>query len=207
MPLSPRQTARPSGRLSDRQPRQQPAADRLGRRLSGRPRHHRAPALERGPDQGRALCPCRPRGRRAASCCPGHTDVVPVDGQTWTIRPLDRDRTRRPALRPRHLRHEGVRRAGPCGAGRCAAQGVRRPLQIALSYDEEVGCTGAPPMIAEMRRAPAPRQRRDRGRAVADAGGHRPQGRHRLQGACEGLRGAFLADAIRASARSWRRRR
>ena len=28
--------------------------------------------------------------------------------------------------------------------------GVKRPLQIALSFDEEVGCTGAPPMIAAM---------------------------------------------------------
>ena len=28
--------------------------------------------------------------------------------------------------------------------------GIKRPLQIALSFDEEVGCTGAPPMIAAM---------------------------------------------------------
>jgi acetylornithine deacetylase len=27
---------------------------------------------------------------------------------------------------------------------------VARPLQLALSYDEEVGCTGAPPMIETM---------------------------------------------------------
>ncbi len=31
-----------------------------------------------------------------------------------------------------------------------ARRGIKRPLQIALSYDEEVGCTGAPPMIADM---------------------------------------------------------
>jgi acetylornithine deacetylase len=29
-------------------------------------------------------------------------------------------------------------------------RGVKRPLQIALSYDEEVGCVGAPPMIDDM---------------------------------------------------------
>jgi len=29
-------------------------------------------------------------------------------------------------------------------------RGIKRPLQIALSYDEEVGCTGAPPMIDHM---------------------------------------------------------
>jgi acetylornithine deacetylase len=28
--------------------------------------------------------------------------------------------------------------------------GIRRPLQLALSYDEELGCTGAPPLIAEL---------------------------------------------------------
>ncbi len=31
-------------------------------------------------------------------------------------------------------------------------RGVRRPLQLALSYDEEVGCTGAPPMIETMQK-------------------------------------------------------
>jgi acetylornithine deacetylase len=31
-------------------------------------------------------------------------------------------------------------------------RGVKRPLQIALSYDEEVGCLGAPPMIDDMAR-------------------------------------------------------
>ena len=29
-------------------------------------------------------------------------------------------------------------------------RGVKRPLQLALSYDEEVGCRSAPPMIDRM---------------------------------------------------------
>jgi acetylornithine deacetylase len=33
---------------------------------------------------------------------------------------------------------------------RAQKMGVRRPVQLALSYDEEVGCTGAPPMIETM---------------------------------------------------------
>jgi acetylornithine deacetylase len=33
------------------------------------------------------------------------------------------------------------------------AADLKRPLQLALSYDEELGCTGAPPMIAEMARS------------------------------------------------------
>ena len=35
-------------------------------------------------------------------------------------------------------------------------RGPKRPLQIALSYDEEVGCTGAPPMIDQRRGIPRP---------------------------------------------------
>lgn len=80
----------------------------------------------------------------------GHTDVVPVDGQAWTRDPW-----------------VVVEESGRLyGRGTCDMKGfdalaiwamveaqmvgVTRPLQIALSYDEEVGCTGAPPMIAAM---------------------------------------------------------
>ena len=80
----------------------------------------------------------------------GHSDVVPVDGQDWTGDPWV------------------VREAGGrlYGRGTCDMKGylalslaavplalqagIRRPLQIAISYDEEVGCTGCVPMIAEM---------------------------------------------------------
>ncbi len=80
----------------------------------------------------------------------GHTDVVPVDGQDWQSDPF-----------------EVVERDGKYfGRGTCDMKGfdalaiwalveahrrgVARPLQLALSFDEEVGCTGAPPMIAAM---------------------------------------------------------
>lgn len=77
----------------------------------------------------------------------GHLDVVPVDGQDWTTSPW-----------------EVTERDGKYfGRGTCDMKGfdalalhalvkaskrtLKRPMQIALSYDEEVGCTGAPPMI------------------------------------------------------------
>lgn len=80
----------------------------------------------------------------------GHTDVVPVEGQDWCADPF-----------------EVVMRDGRYyGRGTCDMKGfdalaiwalveaqrarVSRPLQLALSFDEEVGCTGAPPMIAAM---------------------------------------------------------
>ena len=80
----------------------------------------------------------------------GHSDVVPVDGQDWSSDPW--------LVTERDGRLYG---RGTCDMKGFVAQavwalvqaqkrGVRRPLQLALSYDEEVGCTGAPPMIAAM---------------------------------------------------------
>ncbi len=80
----------------------------------------------------------------------GHTDVVPVDGQEWSSDPWV------VAERGGKLYGRGVcDMKGFDALALWAVQlaveaGVKRPLQIALSYDEELGCAGAPPMIAEM---------------------------------------------------------
>jgi len=80
----------------------------------------------------------------------GHSDVVPVDGQSWTTDPW--------TVTERDGRLYG---RGTCDMKGYVAlaiwalveghhRGLTTPLQLALSYDEEVGCTGAPPMIATM---------------------------------------------------------
>ncbi len=80
----------------------------------------------------------------------GHSDVVPVDGQTWTTDPW--------VVTERDGRLYG---RGTCDMKGYVAlavwalvrgqkQGLTRPIQLALSYDEEIGCTGAPPMIETM---------------------------------------------------------
>ena len=78
----------------------------------------------------------------------GHSDVLPVDGQVWGGEPFvvsERD----------GLLH---------GRGTCDMKGfialalaavpllkdAQRPVHLAFSYDEEVGCLGAPAMIEEM---------------------------------------------------------
>ena len=80
----------------------------------------------------------------------GHTDVVPVDGQNWTSDPF-----------------RVVERDGKLyGRGTCDMKGfdalalalvpemlkagLKRPIQLALSYDEEVGHRGVPSLIAAM---------------------------------------------------------
>jgi acetylornithine deacetylase len=80
----------------------------------------------------------------------GHTDVVPVDGQAWSSDPFTL-----------------IARDGRLfGRGTCDMKGflalalaivpdvlaadVRRPIHLAFSYDEEVGCLGAPDLIAEI---------------------------------------------------------
>ncbi len=77
----------------------------------------------------------------------GHSDVVPVDGQAWSSDPwtvVERDGR----LYGRGTCDmKGYVALAVWALVRAQKTGVRRPLQLALSYDEEVGCTGAPPMI------------------------------------------------------------
>jgi len=80
----------------------------------------------------------------------GHTDVVPVDGQDWSFDPF--------AVTQKDGRLYGRGTCDMKGFDALALAMVphalsldlKRPLQIALSYDEEVGCIGAPPMIDDM---------------------------------------------------------
>ena len=80
----------------------------------------------------------------------GHSDVVPVDGQAWSSDPwtvVERDGR----LYGRGTCDmKGYVALSVWALVRAQRMGVTRPLQLALSYDEEVGCTGAPPMIATM---------------------------------------------------------
>ncbi len=87
-----------------------------------------------------------------------HTDVVPVDGQTWDSDPF--------TLRSADGRLYGRGTSDMKGFIACVLAAVpvfkrRRlttPIHIAFSCDEEIGCIGVRPMIAEFgKRLPKPR--------------------------------------------------
>ncbi len=80
----------------------------------------------------------------------GHTDVVPVDGQSWTTDPF--------RMEQRGERLYGRGSADMKGFIACAlraaelakARRLTLPLQLAFSYDEEVGCLGVRSLIEDM---------------------------------------------------------
>ena len=119
-----------------------------------------------GIDSQRVLSPCGTKAHLYAQVGPeapggvilsGHTDVVPVDGQAWTTDPW-----------------QVVEKDGKLfGRGTCDMKGfdalaiwalvkasrapLVRPLQLALSYDEEVGCMAVADLVEAMIASDLPR--------------------------------------------------
>ena len=87
----------------------------------------------------------------------GHTDVVPVDGQAWTVEPF--------RLSERDGKLFGRGTADMKGYLACVlaavptflASPLRRPVHLAFSYDEEVGCLGVRSLLEILpQRVPQP---------------------------------------------------
>lgn len=79
----------------------------------------------------------------------GHTDVVPIDGQDWSSDPFVALIADRRVYGRGSADMKGYIAAVLAAAPRfIAAEG--EPFHIALSYDEEVGCLGAPGLIADI---------------------------------------------------------
>jgi acetylornithine deacetylase len=81
----------------------------------------------------------------------GHTDVVPVDGQDWTLDPF------KPEVRDGKLYGRGAcDMKGFVGAALALAPEMARarltkPIHFALSYDEEVGCVGVTGLLDDLK--------------------------------------------------------
>ena len=94
--------------------------------------------------------PAQDGGTQGGIALSGHTDTVPVDGQNWSSDPF--------ALTERDGR---LYARGSCdmkGFIACAVALVpeflatprAKPLHLALSYDEEIACIGAPVMLTDL---------------------------------------------------------
>jgi len=130
----------------------------------------------------------------------GHTDVVPVEGQAWTSDPF--------TLREHDGRLYGRGTADMKGfvaaslhaALIAATRPLKRPLHLALSYDEEIGCIGVRGMIEAL----AARTERPALCIVGEptemriATGHK--GKRALRACCHGQEGhsALAPDALNA---------
>ncbi|MEO1544276.1 MAG: M20/M25/M40 family metallo-hydrolase, partial [Pseudomonadota bacterium] len=83
-------------------------------------------------------------------CLSGHTDVVPVTGQTWTTDPFK--------LVRKGDRYYGRGTTDMKAFVACAlasvpeylASDLTMPIHVALSHDEEIGCIGVRSLIARM---------------------------------------------------------
>lgn len=88
----------------------------------------------------------------------GHTDVVPVDGQPWTSNPFiltDKGDGRLYGRGTCDMK--GFIACALAYAEQFAAGDLKRPVHFAFSFDEEVGCLGAPALIEEiMQQSPKP---------------------------------------------------
>ena len=80
----------------------------------------------------------------------GHTDVVPVDGQPWVTDPFEAQ------IMGDKLYGRGVTDMKSYGATalmmvpELLKRKLKRPVHLAFSYDEEVGCIGVHRLIADM---------------------------------------------------------
>lgn len=80
----------------------------------------------------------------------GHTDVVPVAGQPWTSDPFTLTRRGDKLYGRGSSDMKSFIAIALALVPEFKAAGLRRPIHLALSYDEEVGCAGAPRMLKDI---------------------------------------------------------
>jgi acetylornithine deacetylase len=80
----------------------------------------------------------------------GHTDVVPVDGQRWSSDPFNAEQRGDKLYGRGACDMKGFIGTALALAPDFASMQLRKPIHFALSYDEELGCLGAPRMIEDV---------------------------------------------------------
>ncbi|WP_109478657.1 acetylornithine deacetylase [Paraburkholderia sp. C35] len=84
----------------------------------------------------------------------GHTDVVPVDGQPWTVEPFRLSESEGRLYGRGAADMKGFIASVLAAVPLFVARDLKVPVHLAFSYDEEVGCLGVRPMLAELDKRP-----------------------------------------------------
>ncbi|MBO0906425.1 acetylornithine deacetylase [Jiella sonneratiae] len=84
----------------------------------------------------------------------GHTDVVPVEGQAWTVDPFALTRRDGRLYGRGTADMKGFVASAVAAALRASERHLRTPLHLALSYDEEIGCIGVRDLVDILAKAP-----------------------------------------------------
>ncbi len=82
----------------------------------------------------------------------GHTDVVPVEGQNWQTNPFQVTAKNNRLFGRGTCDMKGFNSLILAAVPTLIRAKLKKPIQIALSYDEEIGCLGAPRMIKEIQK-------------------------------------------------------
>ena len=105
----------------------------------------------------------------------GHTDVVPVDGQDWASDPFQLTERDGKLFARGSADMKGFIATSMALVPEFLAMPRRKPIHFAFSYDEEVGCLGAPVMLDALKR----RGLRAEGCVVGEPTGMRPVVAHK----------------------------
>lgn len=84
----------------------------------------------------------------------GHTDVVPVDGQAWTVERFRLTEADGKLYGRGTADMKGFIASVLAAVPRFLEKPLSQPVHLAFSYDEEVGCLGVRPMLEEIKRRP-----------------------------------------------------
>ncbi len=80
----------------------------------------------------------------------GHTDVVPVDGQDWVTDPFELVEKDGKLYGRGSCDMKAFDALALCAVPKALNAGLKRPIQLALTYDEETGMDGAYRLVPEM---------------------------------------------------------
>ncbi|KEJ89230.1 acetylornithine deacetylase [Sulfitobacter donghicola] len=84
-------------------------------------------------------------------CLSAHTDVVPVEGQSWRYPPFELTQDNNRVFGRGTTDMKGFLASALALAERAGKMALSKPLSFVISYDEEIGCVGIQQMLPELK--------------------------------------------------------